>query len=84
MEAVGSVYNWYVLTICLFMNERMDGAVTKWAVGIFAEGNDEGPVTKYTTKTIRHVDGTTKIQSVPLATEPGISLIILPLMRILQ
>jgi hypothetical protein len=25
-----------------------------------------------------------KIQSVPLATEPGISLIILPLMRILQ
>jgi len=64
VEAVGSDYNWYVLTICLFMNERMDAALTKWAVGIFAEGKGEGPVTKYTIKLIRHADGTTKIVSV--------------------
>jgi hypothetical protein len=52
VEAVGSDCNWYVLTICLFMNERMDGALTKWAVGIFTEAKGEGPVTTYTTKTI--------------------------------
>jgi len=46
------------------MNERMDAALTKWAVGIFAEGKGEGPVTKYTIKLIRHADGTTKIVSV--------------------
>jgi len=50
----GSDYYWYVLTICLFVNERMDGALTKWTVGIFTESNVEGPVKKYTTKTIWH------------------------------
>jgi hypothetical protein len=63
-EAVGSDYNWYVLTVCLFMNGKMDGALIKWAVGIFTEGKGEGPVTTCTTKTIGHADGTTKIVSV--------------------
>jgi hypothetical protein len=48
----------------MFMNKRMDGALTKWAVGIFTEGKGEGPVTKYTNKKIRRADGTTKIVSV--------------------
>ena len=42
----------------------MDGTHTKWTVGIFTEGKGEGPVTKYTTQTIRHAVGTTKIVSV--------------------
>jgi len=29
----------------MFMIKRMDGALTKWAVGIFTEGKGEGPVT---------------------------------------
>jgi hypothetical protein len=64
VEEVRSDYNWYVLTIYLFVNERMDGTHTKWTVGIFTEGKGEGPVTKYTTQTIRHAVGTTKIVSV--------------------
>jgi hypothetical protein len=36
------------------------------------------------TRRLKPGTGLWKIQSVPLATEPGISLIILPLMRILQ
>jgi len=45
------------------MNDRMDGALTKWAVGIFTEGKSDGPVTKYAAKIILHSDGITKIIS---------------------
>ena len=42
------------------MNERMDGALTKRAFGILTEGKGEGSVTKYTAKSIRRADITTK------------------------